>query len=83
MKKPRCTDRQIAQALRQVEQGTAVAWLWRKLGVSETTFCHWKKRYAGMRVRRHAGRIYRGLLKGVRSAPGDTNTVPGPGAYAY
>ena len=50
MKKPRYTDQQIAQNLRQAEQGTAVAELCRTLGVSETTFRHWKKRYAGMRV---------------------------------
>jgi putative transposase len=50
MKRLRYTDQQIAQALRQVEQGTAVAELCRQLGVSETTFYHWKKRYAGMGV---------------------------------
>lgn len=41
MKKPRYTDQQIAQALRQAEQGTAVAELCRRLGVSETTLYHW------------------------------------------
>jgi putative transposase len=50
MKKPRYTEQQIAQALRQAEQGTAVAVLCRKLGVSETTFDAWRKRYAGMGV---------------------------------
>ena len=50
MKKPRYTDRQIAQALRQAEHGTTVAEFCRKLGVSETTFYHWKKKYAGMGV---------------------------------
>jgi putative transposase len=50
MKKPRYTDQQIAQVLRQAEQGTAVAELCRKLGVSETTFYHWKKKFAGMGV---------------------------------
>ena len=60
MKKPRYTDQQIAQALRQAEQGTAVAGLCRKLGVSETTFYHWKK-YAGMGDRRAApGQAARG-----------------------
>jgi putative transposase len=49
MKKPRYTDQQIAQALRQAEQRLPVD-LCRKLGVSETTFYHWKKRYAGMGV---------------------------------
>ncbi len=50
MKKPRYTDQQIAQALRQVEQGTAVAELCRKLGVSEATFYARKKRSVGMGV---------------------------------
>ena len=50
MKKPRYTDQQIAQALRQAEQGTPVAEFCRKLGVSETTFYAWRKRYAGMGV---------------------------------
>lgn len=50
MKKPRYAEQQIARALRQVEQGTAAAEVCRKLGVSETTFYHWKKRYAGMGV---------------------------------
>ena len=48
MKKPRFTEQQIAQALRQAEQGTAAAEVCRKLGVSEATFYAWKKRYAGM-----------------------------------
>ena len=50
MKKPPYAEQQIAQALRQAEQGTAVAELCRKLGVSETTFYHWKKKYGGMGV---------------------------------
>ena len=44
MKKPRFTEQQIAQALRQAEQGTAAAEVCRKLGVSEATFYAWKKR---------------------------------------
>jgi putative transposase len=50
MKKPRFTEQQIAQALRQAEQGTAAAQVCRKLGVSEATFYAWKKRYAGLGV---------------------------------
>lgn len=50
MKKPRFTEPQIAQALRQAEQGTTAAEVCRKLGVSEATFYAWKKRYAGMGV---------------------------------
>ncbi len=50
MKKPRFTEQQIAQALRQAEQGTPAAEVCRRLGVSEATFYAWKKRYAGMGV---------------------------------
>lgn len=46
----------IAQALHQAEQGTAVAELCRKLGVSETVFYHWKKKsQTGALKRRTAG----------------------------
>jgi DNA-binding XRE family transcriptional regulator len=47
MKKPRYTEQQIAQALREAEQGTPAAELCRKLGVSETTFYAWEKKYLG------------------------------------
>lgn len=50
MKKPRFTEQQIAQALRQAEHGTAAAEVCRKLGVSEATFYAWKKRYAGLGI---------------------------------
>jgi len=50
MRKSRFTQEQIAYALRQAEQGTAVAELCRKLGVSEPTFHTRKKRYAGMGI---------------------------------
>ena len=50
MKKPRYTEQQIAQALRQAEQGTPAAEICRRLGVGEATFYAWKKRYAGMGV---------------------------------
>jgi putative transposase len=48
--KKRFTEEQIAYALRQVESGLSVPEISRKLGVSEQTFCRWKKRYAGMGV---------------------------------
>ncbi len=44
MKEPRYTEQQIAQALRQAEQGTPAAEVCRKLGVSGTTFYLGKKR---------------------------------------
>ena len=50
MKKKRFTDEQITYALRQVEAGTAVAEVCRKLGVSEQTFYRWKRKFAGMGI---------------------------------
>ena len=50
MKKSRFTEEQIAFALRQVEGGTQVREICRKMGVSEQTFYRWKKKFAGMGV---------------------------------
>ena len=41
MKRKRFTEEQIAFALRQVEAGTSVDELCRKLGASEPTFYRW------------------------------------------
>jgi putative transposase len=50
MKKSKFTDEQVAYALRQVESGTPVLEVCRKLGITEQTFYRWKKKYAGMGV---------------------------------
>ena len=50
MKRKRFTEEQIAFALRQVEAGTPVAEVVRKLGVSEQTSYRWKRKYTGMGV---------------------------------
>jgi putative transposase len=50
MKRKRCTDEQVAFALRQAESGTAVGEICRKMGVSEPTFYRRKKQFAGMGV---------------------------------
>ena len=50
MKTKRFTEQQIAFALRQADQGTAVEEITRKLGVSEATFYRWKKKFSGMGV---------------------------------
>jgi putative transposase len=50
MKKTRYTEEQIAFALRQVESGTPVAEVIRKMGITEPTFYRWKKQFAGMGV---------------------------------
>jgi len=48
MRKSHYTEEQIAFALRQVEQGTPVAEVTRKMGISEQTFYRWKKKYGGL-----------------------------------
>lgn len=50
MKRSRFTEEQIAFALRQVESGTPVEQVCRKLGVSQQTLYRWKHKFAGMGV---------------------------------
>ena len=50
MRKSKFTEEQTAFALRQVEGGTAVDQVCRKMGVSEATFYRWKKQFGGMGV---------------------------------
>ena len=44
----RFTNEQIAFALRQAENGATVDGVCRKMGVSEPTFCRWKKQFVGI-----------------------------------
>lgn len=48
MKKSRFTEQQMAFALSQAEQGTSVAEVCRKMGISEPTFYRWKQKYGGL-----------------------------------
>ena len=48
MKKSKFTDAQIAFILRQAEEGTAVAEVCRKAGISDATFYNWRKKYGGL-----------------------------------
>ena len=50
MRTSRFTEQQVVAALRQVEGGTTVQEVCRKLGVSEQTFYRWKRKYAGIGV---------------------------------
>jgi len=50
MKKSKFTEEQIAFALHQVDTGTAVEEVCRKVGISQATFYAWKKKYAGLGV---------------------------------
>lgn len=42
---------QIVYVLRRAEAGMAAADVYRKLGVSENTFHHWKRKFAGRGIR--------------------------------
>ena len=48
MKKKRFSVEQIVGVLKQAEVGVPVAELIRKVGISEQTFCRWKKQYVGL-----------------------------------
>ena len=48
MKASKFTDAQKAFIIKQGEDGTPVAEVCRKAGISQATFFNWKKRYAGM-----------------------------------
>ena len=50
MKRSRYSPEQVAFGLRQAEEGTPVAEVCRKMGISEQTFYRWKKRFQGMGV---------------------------------
>jgi putative transposase len=48
MKRSKFTEQQIAFALQQAELGISVEEVCRKLGISDTTFYNWKKKYGGL-----------------------------------
>lgn len=48
MKRSKFTEQQIAFALKQAEVGTSVEEVCRKIGISDATFCNWKKKYGGL-----------------------------------
>jgi len=47
MKKSRFTNEQIAFGLRQVESGTPIEEVCRKLSISQQTFYRWRKKFGG------------------------------------
>lgn len=55
MKKSRFTEERLAFVLRQAGGGASIREVCRKMGVSEQTFFRWKKKFAGMGLRRSAG----------------------------
>ncbi|MFG1294892.1 transposase [Xanthobacter variabilis] len=48
MKASKFTEAQIAFVLKQAADGTPVAEVCRKAGISDATFYNWRKRYAGL-----------------------------------
>ena len=48
MKRSRFSDQQIAFVLRQADEGTAIAEVCRKVGISEATYCNWRKKFGGL-----------------------------------
>lgn len=48
MKKTKYTDEQIAFVLKQVEHGTPIDEVCRKVGISEQTFYRWNNKFSGM-----------------------------------
>ena len=48
MKASKFTDAQKAFIIRQGEEGTSVAEICRKAGISQATYFNWKKKYGGM-----------------------------------
>jgi putative transposase len=48
--KKKFTEEQIAFALKQVEYGTPVAEVIRKMGITEQTYYRWKKKNVGLGI---------------------------------
>lgn len=48
MKRSKFTDSQIAFILWQADEGTAVAEVCRKAGISQQTFYRWRQRFGGL-----------------------------------
>ncbi len=48
MKASKFSEAQIAFVLKQAEDGTAVAEVCRKAGISQATYFNWKKKYVGL-----------------------------------
>lgn len=48
MKRSKFSEQQIAFILRQAEEGTPVAEICRKAGISEATYYNWRKKYGGL-----------------------------------
>ena len=50
MKRTRFTEEQILQVLKEGEAGVEVAEIFRKFGISASSYHRWKSRYGGMEI---------------------------------
>ncbi len=50
MRRLKYSESQIVFAIKQVETGTRIQEVCRKMGISEATFYNWKKKYGGLGV---------------------------------
>lgn len=50
MKRSKFSESQIVFAIKQVETGTPLSEVSRKMGISEATYYNWKKKYGGLGV---------------------------------
>jgi len=48
MKRSKFSKAQVSFILRQIDEGTTVGKVCRKSGISQATFCVWRKKYAGL-----------------------------------
>lgn len=48
MKRSKITNEQIAFSLKLAETGTNVSEVFWKMGISDATFCTWKKKFGGL-----------------------------------
>ena len=48
MKRSKFSEQQIAFILRQAKEGTPIAEVCRKAGISEATYYNWRKKYGGL-----------------------------------